>query len=224
MVERVRIEVRAELPVDDREHVLVEGRRNPGAVVIRRDQRGGVLDQVGAEEQRVVGTQLRPEAGQELGAFVGQQVAQRSAEEREQARAVPLRQLQTVQEVGDQHVHAKLGVVGEQRVSRLRQGALADIYRQVALQRAGGAEGVDQQAGFLGGARAEFDQGSGSGRRGDLVRPRGQDLPLGARRVVLGQLGDLFEEFAAARVIQPLGRQPFRCAGEAPQHIGAERG
>ena len=38
-----------------------------------------------------------------------------------------------------------------------------------------------------------------------------QDLPLGAGRVVLRQPGDLLEQLAAARVVEPLGRQPLRC-------------
>src|SRR5262249_55575344 len=64
-----------------------------------------------------------------------------------------------------------------------------------------------QQPGLVGRTRTQLDQRAGPGGGGDLLRHRGQDGPLDARRVVLIQLGDLLEQLTAVLVIQPLGGQ-----------------
>jgi hypothetical protein len=92
-------------------------------------------------------------------------------------------------------------------VGRLDQRGLTDVHRDEAAQRSGRAQRVQQQPGLVGSTRAELNERAGVGGGGDLVRHRGQDGPLGARRVVLIQLGDLLEQLTAVLVIQPLGGQ-----------------
>ncbi len=58
---------------------------------------------------------------------------------------------------------------------------------------------------------------------GDLGRPRTQDLRLGAGRIVLRQPGDLVEQVAAHRIVEPLGRQRLRCLSQPVPHISAQR-
>jgi len=55
VLEGVQVEVRAEFGVQHRQDVLVERGGYPGFVVVRGDEDGRVLDQVGAEQERVAG-------------------------------------------------------------------------------------------------------------------------------------------------------------------------
>ena len=186
---------------------------HPRRVVVRGDQRGRVLDQVGAEQEEVARPQLRPDPAQERGPLRGHQVPDRAAEEGDQpgrGRVSVGGEAQVLLEVGHHGPHVEPRVLGRQRLARRDQGRLADVDRDVAAQRALGPQRVEQQPGLVRRARAELDQGPGPGLRGD---PRGrgaQDLPFGLGRVVLGQLGDLVEQRAALRVVEPLGRQRLR--------------
>src|SRR5699024_6307556 len=65
------------------------------------------------------------------------------------------------------------------------------------------------------GSGAEFDKGLGVGRLGDLVGVEFEDGAFGAGRVVLGQLGDVLEQGAAACVVEPLGWELFGAEGQA---------
>jgi len=49
-----------------------------------------------------------------------------------------------------------------------------------------------------------------------------EDGPLGPRRVVLGQPGDLVEQLAAAGVVEVLRRQGLRARGQPGPHVGRE--
>ena len=98
-----------------------------------------------------------------------------------------------------------------------------DVERDEPAQRSAVAQRVEQHASLLRSAAAELDQRVGARRGGDLRRPRAQDLRLGAGRVVLGQPGDLVEQVAAHRVVEPLGRQRLRRLGQPVAHIAAQR-
>jgi len=91
VLERVQVEVRAQLGVQHGQHVLVEGSGDPGRVVVRREQDRGVLDQVGAQQQAVALAQRRADPGQERGPLARQQVADRAAQERNQPPALSAR-------------------------------------------------------------------------------------------------------------------------------------
>ena len=70
---------------------------------------------------------------------------------------------------------------------------------------------VEQHPGLLRRAAAEFHQGVGAGcRRRSRPRARAGSRPRPGR-VVLRQPGDLIEQVAADRVVEPLGRQRLRC-------------
>ena len=89
---------------------------------------------------------------------------------------------------------------------RLEHGCI-DVERDEPAQRSAVSEGVQQGPGLLRRAAAEFDERVGTGCCGDLRGAGSQDLGLGARRVVLGQPGNLVEQVAADGVVEPLGRQ-----------------
>ena len=58
MVERVEVEVAAELAVDADQEVLVERRRDAERVVVGEQQLALRLDEVGAEQQQVAGSRV----------------------------------------------------------------------------------------------------------------------------------------------------------------------
>ena len=102
--------------------------------------------------------------------------------------------------------------------------SLGDVDRDVGGEAAGVAHRAQQVARLRCRARAELDQGPGLPRRGDdLSRAPGEDLALGAGRVVLGQLGDLLEELGAALVVEVLGRQLLRLGGQAEADVARHR-
>ena len=57
VLEAFQVEVRVQLAVQPRQQVQVEVRRHPGRIVVGRQQRGFVLDQVHAQQQAVAGLQ-----------------------------------------------------------------------------------------------------------------------------------------------------------------------
>ncbi len=226
VLELVGVEVGAELGVQHREDVLVELGGDAGVVVVRGDQHGRILDQVGAEQEEVAGAQPGPDPGQERGALIGQQVPDRAAQEGDQpggGRVAVRGEPQVLLEVGDHGAHVQARVLRGQRVTRRDQGRLADVHRHVAAQRARRAQRVQQQPGLVRGPRAELDERPGPRLPGDLGRGGVQDLPFGAGRVVLAQLGDLVEQRAALRVVEPLGRQRLRVRREPAARVGAQR-
>ena len=87
VLEGVEVEVGAEPVVQDREHVVVELGRDSGSVVVGGLERPPVLDQVGAQEEAVVGLEQVRDPAQEAGALLRLEVADRAAEEGDQPRA-----------------------------------------------------------------------------------------------------------------------------------------
>ena len=61
---RIEREVRAELAIDPREDVFVEGRRDPLRVIVRGHEDGRILDQVQAEQEPVARRELPPHPAQ----------------------------------------------------------------------------------------------------------------------------------------------------------------
>ena len=104
VLERVEVEVGAELAVEDAEHVLVELGGDPGRVVVGGLQRRAVLDQVRAEQEVVVGPEQVRHPRQEAGALGGLEVADRAAEEGDHARAAERHPLEVALEVADEAV------------------------------------------------------------------------------------------------------------------------
>ena len=151
------------------------------------------------------------------------EVADGAAEERDEP-SPDLRDLTQVPlEVADDPVHVEARVAARDRVRGVAEEALAHVEGHEAGEPVRVGEGVEQGEGLLRRARTELHQRVGVRALDDGGRPLREDLPLAARRVVLGQPGDLVEQLAAAVVVEPLRRQPLLLGGEAPAHIGAER-
>ena len=102
--------------------------------------------------------------------------------------------------------------------------ALGDVERHVARRSVPASCMALSSSARLGRrARPELDELGRAGQRGDLGRSALEDRPLGARRVVLGQLADLVEQLGAARVVEVLGRQLLERPGEAVEDVVGER-
>ncbi len=211
MLERVRVEVGVQFAVDDVEDVPVELGGDPGRVVVGADEASGVLDEVGAEEEEVTVVHGGADAAEEPDPLGGRHVADRPAEEGDEAPLAAGQEGQVLLVVGDDGPDGQVRMVGGDPGGGLFEELAAHVDRYVGAEGAG--EGVEQEAG-LPRSGAEFEEGLGAGGGGDVGCVHDEDLPFAAGRVVLLQFGDLLEERAAALVIEPLGRQGLGRAGE----------
>ena len=90
---------------------------------------------------------------------------------------------------------------------RIAQRRTADVDRHVGVEIAHVGE---QQLGLGAGAGAELDEhGTGCGECRHVGGVRAQDRRLGARRIVLRQLGDALEQLAPRRVVEEAARNIF---------------
>ena len=101
----------------------------------------------------------------------------------------------------------------------LAHSRLRNVDRDEALQ----LHRVDQQARLRRVARAELDQLGCARDLGDAARVRLEDRALSARRVVLRQLADLFEQLGAPRVIEVLRGDLLERSREPVEHVLAQR-
>src|SRR5687767_10053798 len=124
-----------------------------------------------------------------------------------------------VLEVADHAVHLDPGVLLGDRRRRLPKSLLGHVERHEPPQVAGLDHRVEQQARLLGRAGAGLYERVRRRQRRDVVGPLGEDDPLAAREVVLGQPRDLLEEHGAALVVEPLRRQLLRRRREAPDDV-----
>jgi hypothetical protein len=155
-------------------------------------------------------------------ALRGLEVADRAAEEGDEARAVLGQPVEVALEVGDDAVHLEGRVVGGQARQRPLDGVDADVHGHVGLQAPDVAQGAQQQVGLLRRARAELDQAAGLGQLGDLAGAGREDAALGPGGVVLRQPGDLLEQLAPASVVEVLRRQRLRGRRQAVAHVPAQ--
>ena len=220
----LEVEIGVEFTVHHREHVAVELRRHAGAVVIGAHQPTGVLDQVGAQQQGVARLQRVGQRRQEIGPRPRRQVADRGAEEHHQSPADPRDLAEVFLEIAADSVDldARILVAGwpnrppaapRRRRRTGRTGAAIHcratrlssslVFSEVPLPSSTNVSAPDAAA---------------------ISAERSRRISrLGAGRVVLGQPGDLVEQVAAHRVVEPLGRQRFRRLGQAVVHIAAQR-
>ena len=126
-------------------------------------------------------------------------------------------------EVADDPVHLQPGVLGGERGAGGADHALGHVDRHVAAQRAGVGERRQQQPALRRGAGAQLDDLGRARQRRDLAGALGEDRPLGAGRVVLGQLADAVEQRGAGRVVEVLGRQLLERPRQAVEHVVGER-
>ena len=160
--ERVGVEVGVELAVHDVQHVAVELGGDAGGVVVGGDEPVDVLHEVGAEQERVAGAEPGRELGEERGARRRREVADRAAEERDQAAAAGGQRAEVALEVADDGVHA---------TRRTRRRLPPAASRSVASLTSNGtnrrsvprvAERVEQEPRLLRRARAELDERVGA--------------------------------------------------------------
>ena len=223
MLEGLDLEIGVELTVEHAQDVLVELRRDSGGVVVGSLQPGRLLDQVGAEEETILGVEQARDPCQELTAGGGIEVADRPAEEDDQTRAADRDPLQVLLEVADHAADLEPWVLVDQAFGGLAGDLLGDVDRRVGLEAAGVLHGVEQVAGLRRRARAELDQGGGPAGCGDhLGRARFEDRALGPGRVVLGKLGDLLEELRSPLVVEVLRGQLLQRPAEADTGVGGE--
>ena len=205
------------------EHVLVELGRHPLRVVVRGFETSDVLDEVGTEQEVVVGAEHRRDVAQERRPGIGQQVADRATEERDEPAAAPGNVLEIEREVADDGLHVDAGILPLDRGGGIVQRLLADVERHEAREQSGVAHGVEQHPRLLRRARAELDQRVGAGPGNDLGCTLDEDLPLATRRVVLVEARDLLEQRGAAIVVEPLRRDVLRRAREPESRVFLER-
>ena len=112
MGEAVEVEVGAELSVDHPQHVEVELGRDPGGVVVGRFEPADVLDQIGAEQERVARAHAVGEVGEELLALGRPEVADGRAEEGDHPPTLLGDRAQVPFEVADHRVDGRARVLG----------------------------------------------------------------------------------------------------------------
>jgi hypothetical protein len=106
---------------------------------------GGVLDQIGAEQQAVLRPQAAREGASEAPARASQEVAQRAAEE-DHDPGSPRRgeRVEVALEVAEDALHAHARVVLDELLGARAQHGFRDVEGDVAVERAGVAHRVQQ--------------------------------------------------------------------------------
>ena len=174
----------------------------------------------------VFGVEQRRQAGEEVAPRIGVEVADRAAEEGDQALAIGRRGSARGRARSRRPGRGRRGR-GTRSTSELRGlvgDLLGDVDRDVGEQAAGVAHRAQQVAGLCRRAGAELDQDAGlAGGAEDLGGALGEDLALGERRVVLGELGDLLKELGAALIVEILRRQLLGLGREAGADVALHR-
>jgi hypothetical protein len=127
-------QVAVERAVEDAQQVAVELGRHPGGVVVGGLDDGWILDQVGTQEQVVPGSEQRADLHEHAPARAGREVADRAAEQRDEARGVPdaLDVIEVSLEVADDARDPELRIVGLQAAGRAGHDAPGHVERHVA--------------------------------------------------------------------------------------------
>src|ERR1017187_3228116 len=204
VAEAIELEVSIELAIQARQNVLVKRRRNSLRVVVGWHKNLRTLGEIGAQQQRVAGAQRPADAAQNPYGLVLFEIPDaRSDVEHQLAPADATQRGYASGVVGDDGIDSQPGKLpselrfrflqrGRRNINRVKQGAALPAQQL-----------LNQNAGLAGGAGAEFDQGQRRSRMlQDVAREALKDRPLGAREVVLRQLGDLLEEGRAEVVIK----------------------
>ena len=129
--------------------------------------------------------------------------------------------MQLVAEVGAQCVNVEPRIISCQLQGTAAQKVLGNVDAQVARR----PHGFEQQTHLAAGAATQLDQVCfGAGNLRYVVGRQAEYQLLGARRVVLGLLGYLFEEFRPAAIVEKFWRSPFGSRGKARQNFVAKGG
>ena len=219
-VKASEVEVGVEVAVEAGEDVEVEGGGDAGCVVVGGEEVGdgfvGAGGEVGAEEESVAGLELGAEVGEDGGGFVGREVADAGAdvegERASVAEAIDAGGLGGV--VGDLGADGDAGdvvrmfsVASEGGCGRRRwagRGRFA-CWRTAALRRMPVLVAVPAPSSTMVRGWAVLD----AALPNDFVGVGGEEGALGAGEVVLGEVGDLFEEVGAGLVVEEPGGEGF---------------
>ncbi|MNT09273.1 hypothetical protein D3C72_1440510 [compost metagenome] len=216
---RAHVEIGTDQTVHVAQHVQVEGGRDAQRIVIGGVEDGVILDQVDADQQAAIAVRIRAQAAQKGDRLLGRKIADRRARIEEQAPRVAhaVGQVQAAGEIQAQARHLDVRKALLQPAQRFAEEIVGNIHGHVL-----GRVQQREQAGSLGAiARAQVDQGAARphGVR-DLGAVASEDGRFRARRIVLGQGADGFEQFRTERVVQVFGRGP----GIARQQAAADLG
>ncbi len=182
VIERVDVEVGAELAVHHAQHVLVELGGDALRVVVRGHRaRPTSLTRSVPSRKIVVGAEHRRDVVRGTTArAVGQQVADRAAEEHDEPATAARDRVEVEGEVADDGLHVDARILLLDRGGRVVQRALADVERNEPPERARVAHPVEEDTRLLRRSRAELDERVGVGAPRDLVGPRLEDRALAA--------------------------------------------
>ncbi len=215
MLHRGDIDAGAELPVHAREEVAGEGGGDAGGVVVGGLEHGAVLDQVDAEQEKIVRTEGGGEPPEKEIRIPRLEIADRAAEKDDHRRRGGAQQRKRFL-VGAVDAEAMgAGVLPGDHPQGVTQGADADVDGNVAAAAVVGGAGPQQMPGLGRAAGAEFDQRHRTGAGQDVGGVALEDGGLGAGRVVLRLAGDLLVEGAAAGIVEKSAFELRRAAVEA---------
>ncbi len=124
-------------------------------------------------------------------------------------------------EIADDQMDREGRVLLRKSRRRVTEEFVTYVEGYVRAQGAEVAERVEEDPGLFAGPRSELHQGVRFGELRDPWRVRFQQVPLGARRVVLGQAGDVLEELAPAFVVEPDGWDRFGVSLKAGNGVGS---
>src|SRR5258707_5505442 len=133
VAELLRVEVRAQIAVQTSEDIQVEGGGGSGGVIVSGEQSGFGLVlagyEVGAEEQRVAGQQLRAQVAENLRRVLWREVADAGANVQGQSPGVgqPVERERLAGVIGHLTTHGDAGDVPEDIVTGLCKSSLRDI-------------------------------------------------------------------------------------------------
>ena len=206
-----------------RSMLQVELGGDAGRVVVGGLEPADVLDEVGAEQQRLAGLEHLRDRSEEPRPLLRLEVADRRAEERDHPPVPRGQGAQVAPEVADDAVHLDARVLLLDRRRALAQRLLAHVEGHEAPQRPVRRQRVEQHARLVGGAGAELDERVRVRQLADLVGVLAQQVALALGRVVLGQARDRVEELRAALVVEPLRREVLGRRGQAGDDVLAQR-
>jgi hypothetical protein len=132
----------------------------------------------------------------------------------------PRGQGERLREVGHHRLHRQVREIAREAGGRVAQEVRRDVHRHVARER---AHRRQQQARLAAGAAADLHEAVDAADLAlQLRRQAGQQARLGARRVVLRDLGDLLEQLGAAAVVEPDAGDVLLVVVESVEHVGLE--
>src|SRR5262245_27085147 len=216
--EAADVEAGVELAVQALQQVEREARRDAGRVVVGALEHLLRLAQVDADEERVAGRHLLANAGQEAGGLVAREVPDARAEPEDELRDRGLAPNvgERGLELARERAHLERRVALEERERRRLEHAARDVDGEVAEPAVPAQPGLDQDPRLRRAPAPELEHRDRRVEaRRDAVCARDQDLALGARQVVLGELADLLEELRALLVVAEAAGDRPRPAREA---------